>query len=69
MGLNNPRGFIDEVNKAAMNEPSIGLNEVTARRRRMSRGGLGGWGDRVAVLVGVAILASFVGGFLWNLWG
>jgi hypothetical protein len=66
MDLNNPRGFTDELQKATLAEPSVARNELSARRR-WAGGGLGGWGDRLAVAIGVSILVGFVGWVAW-LW-
>ena len=67
MSLQNPRGFTDEVTKATLSDPQIAANEVAARRRSLRHPGVGGWRDFLAVGVGVAVLAVFIGSVIWTM--
>ena len=71
MNLHSPHKFAEHIRQAMFADPSIAQNEVEARHREVTGYGKGhgGWRDRIAVFIGLGILAVFTGGFLWNLYG
>jgi hypothetical protein len=67
--MHGPHEFAKHVREAALAEPSIAQNEVKARHSEVAGYGKGttSWKDRLAVGIGLGLLAAFGGGFFWHL--